>query len=230
MNEVLNDSLFFGAFLTIAGYMAGDFIKAKLKLAVFNPLLTAMLLIIAVLLAFKIDYGIYEKGADYISYFLVPATVCLAVPLYQKVMLLKKHALAILAGITGGVITNGVLVLALSLLFKLDYTQYVTLLPKSVTTPIGIGISKELGGVEAVTAAVIVITGVVGNVSAEWMCRVFHITEPVAKGIALGSASHVVGTTKAMEMGEIEGAISSLSIVVSGILTVAAAPLFAKLF
>lgn len=230
MNNFLEESLFFGTFLTILAYSAGNALKKRFKIALFNPLLIAMVVIIVFLSAFKIDYGIYSKGASYISFLLTPATICLAVPLYRQLSLLKKHALAILCGILAGVLTNAVLVLSLSALLKLDHVQYVTLLPKSITTPIGMGISEELGGMASITAAVIVITGVLGNVMAEFLCRIFHIKEAVAKGIALGSSSHVVGTAKAIEMGEIQGAISSLSIVVSGLLTVVAAPLFASLY
>lgn len=230
MNEFLEESLFFGAFLTILAYSAGAALKKRFKTALLNPLLIAMVAIIAVLMLFKIDYSTYSRGASYISFFLTPATICLAVPLYRQLSLLKKHAAAIFCGILAGVLTNAVLVLSLSVLLKLDHVQYVTLLPKSITTPIGMGISEELGGMASITAAVIVITGVLGNVMAELLCRIFHLKESAAVGIALGSSSHVVGTAKAMEMGEVQGAISSLSIVVSGLLTVVAAPLFARLY
>lgn len=230
ISGLLEDSIFFGGFITVISYLIGDRLKQRFKLAVFNPLLIAMLLIILFLSVFRIDYKIYEKGASYISYFLTPATICLAVPLYEKLSILKKNAPAILGGILAGILTNGVLVLILAGFFKLSHSQYVTLLPKSITTPIGIGISEELGGIPAITAAIIVVTGVVGNVLAKAMCRLFRVEEPVARGIALGSASHVVGTAKAMEMGETEGAASSLSIVVSGLLTVILAPVFAGLY
>lgn len=230
MNEFLEESLFFGAFFTILAYFAGSALKRRFKTALFNPLLIAMAIIIAVLSVFKIDYGIYEKGASYVSFFLTPATVCLAVPLYRQLSVLKKHALAVFCGILSGVLTNAVLVLVLSVMLKLNHVQYVTILPKSITTPIGVGISNELGGVAAITAAVIVITGVLGNVMSEILCRIFGIKEPVAQGIALGSASHVVGTAKAMEVGETQGALSSLSIVVSGLITVVFAPFFASLY
>jgi len=140
---------------------------------------------------------------------------------------LKKNWKAIFAGIASGVLTSLLCVLALVLLFGLSHEEYVTLLPKSITTAIGIGISEELGGYVSITAAVIIITGVLGNVIGETILKIFRITEPVAKGVALGSASHAIGTAKAMELGEVEGAISSLSIVVSGIMTVIGASLFA---
>lgn len=158
---------------------------------------------------------------------LTPATVCLAVPLYQKLELLKQNWKAILAGILSGVLTALVCVLAMSVMFGLSHQEYVTFLPKSITTAIGMGVSEELGGSVTLTVAVIIISGVLGNVFAPAVCRLFRIKEPIAKGIAIGSASHAIGTAKAMEMGEVEGAMSSLSIAVSGLLTVIGASIFA---
>ena len=159
---------------------------------------------------------------------LTPATICLAVPLYEQIELLKKNYKAIIIGIVAGVVTSMTSVLLLVLLFRLDYASYVTLLPKSITTAIGMGVSEELGGYVPITVAVIIVTGVIGNMLAETVCRAFKIYDPVAKGIAIGSSSHAIGTAKAMEMGEVEGAMSSLSIVVSGILTVIGANIFAN--
>ena len=126
-------------------------------------------------------------------------------------------------------LTSILCVLAGCVIFGLSHEQYVTLLPKSITTAIGMGVSEELGGIVTITVAVIIITGVFGNMMAEFVCKVFRIQEPVAKGIAIGSAAHAVGTAKAMEMGDIEGAMSSLSIAVAGLMTVVAAPLFAEI-
>lgn len=230
MNALLKESLFFGALVSLAAYEAGLFIKKKWGLAVFNPLLIAIALVIAFLLLFHVDYETYDAGAKYLSYFLTPATVCLAAPLYEQMELLKKNAAAIMAGILSGALTSMGCVLVLCALFGLSHTEYVTLLPKSITTAIGMGVSEELGGIVTVTVAVIVITGVIGNMAAEAACRIFRITDPVAKGIAIGSASHAVGTAKAIEMGEVEGAMSGLSIAVSGIVTVLLAPLFAGFY
>lgn len=230
MNALLKESLFFGALVSLAAYEAGLFIKKKWKLAVFNPLLIAIALVIAFLLLFHVDYETYDAGAKYLSYFLTPATVCLAAPLYEQMELLKKNVAAIMAGILSGALTSMGCVLVLCALFGLSHTEYVTLLPKSITTAIGMGVSEELGGIVTVTVAVIVITGVIGNMAAEAACRIFRITDPVAKGIAIGSASHAVGTAKAIEMGEVEGAMSGLSIAVSGVVTVLLAPLFAGLY
>ena len=227
MSEVLGDSLFFGMVVSVLAYQAGLWIKRKWKLAVFNPLLISIFLVIAVLLIFDVDYERYNEGAKYLSYLLTPATVCLAIPLYEQLEQLKKNAKAIAAGILSGVLSSLVSVLALAAAFGLSHEEYVTLLPKSITTAIGMGVSEELGGIVTITVAVIIVTGVLGNIIAELVCKIFRIHEPVAKGIAIGSASHAIGTAKAMEMGEVEGAMSSLSIAVSGLLTVIGASVFA---
>lgn len=227
MKEFLSDSVFFGVLISIATYECGILLKRKWKLAVFNPLLLSVLAVMGLLTVFRIDYQIYYEGAKYLSYLLTPATVCLAVPLYEKIELLKQYAGAIMGGILSGVLTSMVTVLACALLFGFTHEQYVTLLPKSITTAIGMGISEELGGMVTITAAVIIITGVLGNMIAELVLRLFCIEEPVARGIAIGSASHAIGTVKAMELGEVEGAMSSLSIAVAGLLTVVGASVFA---
>lgn len=229
MREFLNESIFWGVAISVVTYELGVFLKKKLKWPICNPLLISIVAVIVFLAAFDIPYESYNAGAKYLSYLLTPATVCLAIPLYEQTQLLKKNFKAIAAGLISGVITSGVCVFALALLFGLNHTEYVTLLPKSITTAIGMGISEELGGYVTITVAVIVITGVIGNILAETVCRLFRIEEPVAKGIAIGSSSHALGTVKALEMGEIEGAMSSLSIAVAGLLTVIAAPLFANL-
>lgn len=230
MSNFLENSVFFGVFISIITYEIGVLIKKKLKLAIFNPLLISIALIIVFLLAFHIKYNVYESGAQYLSYFLTPATVALAVPLYEQIEPLKKNWEAIVAGILSGALTSALCVLAVALIFQLDHKQYVTLLPKSITTAIGMGLSEELGGIVTITVAVIVVTGVIGNMFAESICKLFHITDPVAKGIGIGSASHAMGTAKAMEMGEIEGAMSSLSIAVSGLLTVVVSIIFAQIY
>ena len=150
------------------------------------------------------------------------------IPLYQQIKLLKENVVAIFAGIISGVLTSLVCIFAFALIFNFGHEEYVTLLPKSITTAIGMGISEELGGYVTITVAVIIITGVLGNICGEAVCKIFKITNPVAKGIALGTSSHAIGTAKAMEMGEIEGAMSSLSIVIAGICTMVGASVFAN--
>ena len=214
MNELFKTSVFFGMFITLLSYGIGAALKKKLRLPVFNPLLVAIILTILFLSLFRVDYEAYNEGAKYISFLLTPATICLAVPLYEQFELLRKNYRAVLAGIFSGVLTSLCSILILAKLFRLDHASYVTLLPKSITTAIGMGVSGELGGYVPITVAVIIVTGVIGNMFAETICRVFRIRDPIAKGIAIGTSSHAVGTAKAMEMGAVEGAMSSLSIVV----------------
>lgn len=230
MIQLLQNSLFFGGIVTLLAYEIGLLIRHKFKLAIFNPLLIAVTLIIVLLKVCNIQYSVYEKGAVYINYLLTPATVALAIPLYEQLQILKKNAIAIFTGIIAGTVAGTVAglasVLGLSVLFGLTHEQYVTLLPKSITTAIGMGISEELGGIVTISVAVIVLTGIFGNIMAEYILKWFHITDSVAKGIAIGTSSHAMGTAKAIEMGEVEGAMSGLSIAVAGMITVIGANIF----
>lgn len=220
MMEFLADSSYFGLALTIALFGGATLLKRKFKLAILNPILLSSAVIIALLAVFHIDYAIYDKSASYLSYLLTPATICLAIPLYENLTTLKRNALAILSGILAGVISNAVIVGLIALAFHLDHTQLVTLLPKSITTAIGMGVSEELGGIVSITIAAVIITGVFANIIADFVFRLFHIREPVARGIALGTSGHAVGTAKAAELGETEGAMSGLAIATAGLISV----------
>ena len=228
MKEMFCNSTFFGVMISILCYELGMFLKKKFNHPIINPLLISTCAVIILLLVLHVDYTSFNSGAKYLSYLLTPATVCLAIPLYEQLELLKNNIKAIMAGILSGIVTSLTCVLGLSLLFHLNHVEYVTLLPKSITTAIGMGVSAELGGVVTITVAVIIMTGVIGNIISETVCRLFHIKEPIAKGIAIGSASHAIGTARAMELGEVEGAMSSLSIAVTGLLTVVAASIYAN--
>ena len=230
MNETLSSSMFFGLFLTLAAYMLALRIKKRFNSGLVNPLLIAIVLCIAVLLLLNIDYETYNQGAKYISGFLTPATVCLAVPLYTQLDKLKKNFRAIMAGILSGVIASLGSILIMAKIFGFSREEYITFMPKSITTAIGMSISREMGGNVAITVTVIILTGVFGNIICQSVLKLFKIHNKIAKGIAIGTASHAIGTSKAMEIGEIEGAMSSLSIVVSGILTVILANLFVRLY
>ena len=229
MNGFLENSAFFGVALSLCAYGLGVVVQKHVKCPLLNPLLVSAALIIALLVGAHIDYEVYNAGAKYLSYLLTPATVCLAVPLYEKLSLLRRDGAAVLTGVLAGVLTTLVSVLLLSAAFGLSHAEYVTLLPKSITTAIGMGVSEELGGHVTVTVAAIIATGMTGSTIAPGLCRLLKIHDPVAKGVAIGTASHAMGTSKAMEMGETEGAMSSLAIVVSGILTVAVVPFFSEL-
>lgn len=229
MSRLFCEATYFGAMISLAAYFFGIELKKRLKISVLNPLLVAIIITIGILAVFHVDYESYYAGAKYLSYLLTPATICLAIPLYEEFEVLKKNALAVLAGICSGVITSLISIVFFALIFGFTHEEYVTFLPKSITTAIGMVVSEEFGGFVSITVAVIVITGVVGNVIAEGILKLFHIDEPVAKGVAIGTSSHAIGTTKAMEIGEVEGALSSLSIVVAGLLTVVFANLFSQI-
>ena len=229
MHNFLAESVYMGVMLTLGTYCIGIWLKKVSGWTLMNPLLVSIVLSIGFLCATGTSYESYAKGADVISYLLTPATVCLAVPLYEQIEHLKRNYHAVATGITAGVLGSMTSILGMVLLLGMDHQAYVTLLPKSITTAIGMGVSEELGGNVPVTILVIVITGITGNIFAEKFLRLIKVKEPIAKGIAIGSASHVIGTAKAMEMGQTEGAMSSLAIVTSGVLTVITASLFAQL-
>lgn len=228
MKELIDNSVYIGVLISLASYALGVWLRKKIGLSFFNPLLVSIILVILFLSVSGISYSTYAESADYISFLLTPATICLAVPLYEQFKLLKKNWKAVVAGIVSGVVSSLVCIFLMALLFRFDHQTYVTFLPKSITTAIGMGVAEELGGYVSLAVVVIVITGVLGNVIAEAVLKLFKIEEPIAKGIAIGSSSHAVGTAKAMEIGQIEGAMSSLSIVVCGLLTVIGASLFAN--
>ena len=228
LNSFLQNSAFFGIVMSIFAYGVGCLIRKKSGFAILNPLLISILMVIAVLKVGKIDYKAYYSGVELLNWLLTPATICLAIPLYENIQLLKNNWKALAAGIGSGVLTSALCVFFLSHLFQLKHAEYVTLLPKSITTAIGIGVSEELGGYVTITVAIIIVTGILGNIFAEPICRTAGIRNPVARGVAIGTSSHAIGTSKAMEMGKTEGAISSLSLVVAGLLTVISASVMAK--
>ncbi len=228
MNDFFRESMFAGVTLSLVAYLIGTLLKKKFKLGNFNPLLISIVVSIVVLVVGKVDYYTYNEGAKYLSWLLTPATVCLAIPLYEQWGLLLKNFKAVMLGLVAGTITSLTTVLALALICGLSHEEYVTLLPKSITTAIGMGVSEELGGYVTITVAVIIITGVLGNIFGELICKIFKIDEPISRGLAFGASSHAIGTAKALEIGEVEGAMSSLAISVSGILTVALSSLYAN--
>lgn len=230
MDSLILSSATVGIVISLLAYEIGLAAQRKWKLAILNPLLISIILVIGFLVLFHVDYDSYNNSAQYLSYLLTPATVCLAIPLYLQLDLLKKNIGAILIGVFSGVLASLGSVLAMTVLFGLDHKQYVTMLPKSITTAIGMGVSEELGGYVTITVAVIIITGVIGNMSAEFICKMFRIKSSISRGLAIGTASHAVGTARAMELGEVEGAMSSLAIVVCGLCTVVGASIFSYIW
>lgn len=230
VSDIVALSATFGVVISIIGYGLGVLLRNKTGIGIFNPLLISIIFVMVILSVFHIDYRDYNSSAKYLSYLLTPATVSLAVPLYLHIDRLRRNWVGIAVGLISGSITSMGSVLVMSVLFGLSHKQYVTLLPKSITTAIGMGVSDELGGLVTISVAVIIITGILGNVLAVTICRLFRITDPVAKGLAIGAAAHAIGTSKAMEMGDIEGAMASLAIVVNGLITVIGASFFAMLY
>ena len=224
MSALLNTPVF-GILLSVVAFEIGIIVSRKTKNPLLNPLLVAIILVILVLMGLDIPKEQYDLGGSFILFFLGPATVVLAVPLYKQIELLKKDLVPILIGISVGSATSILSVILLSRLFHVDLSVAVSMLPKSVTTAIGMEISKEIGGIVSLSVAVIVLTGITGAVIGPGLLKLFRISDDVAQGIAIGTASHAVGTSKAMELGETQGAMSGLSIGIAGIATVILVPL-----
>ena len=229
MNSFLQNNVYFGFFLAIGSYLIGVYLQKRFPYTIFNPLLVSTLICIAVLLLFRIDYEVFDAGASHITYFLTPCTVCLAIPMYRHIMVLKKNLAAILISIFSGCLAAALSIWGLCKLFHLNAEVYHSLQPKSVTTAIAMGVSEELGGITTLTVAAVVVTGLFGAVAAKSLLRIFRIKHPIAVGLAIGNSAHALGTSRAMEIGELEGAMSSLAVVVAGIVTVLLASIFSGL-
>ena len=219
MSEIFS-SPYFGVALSVAAFGIGVKLQQKLKTPVCNPLIIAIVLIAGVLLIFKIPYEAYNVGGEIINMFLAPATACLAVAIYTKIKILKQYWLPILVGCTVGSAASMLSVYGMCRLFGLDESLTVSLIPKSVSTPIAVSIAEPAGGVVPITVVAVIGTGILGSIIAPLLIRVFKVTDPMAAGLAIGASSHAVGTSKAIELGEVEGAMSGLAIGVCGIITV----------
>ncbi len=230
MDSIVQSSAYFGFFITLFGYWVSTQIAKRMRSTLCNPLLLTIIFIIAFLKLADISYASYDNGAKYINYFLTPSTVCLAVPLYRQLKLLKEYAGAILISIMSGTAACAIMVFGLAKLFLLENSIYASLVPKSITTAIALGMSEELGGLSAVTVMAVFVTGILGAVIANTVFKIFKIEDPVAQGLAMGTASHAIGTSKALELGEIQAAMSSLAIAVTGILTVIVGPIVAGFY
>lgn len=229
MNDFFRESLYAGTTISLVAYVFGVMLKKKYNKPIFNPLLISIIFSIIILLVANVDYEVYNQSTKYLTWFLTPATVCLAIPLYEQLEVLKRHWPAVVFSILAGVAINGISIYIIAKIMKLSHKEYVTMLPKSITTAIGMGLSEEMNGYVTITVAVIVITGVIGNMFGELVCKIFRITNSIAKGLSIGTSAHAMGTAKAMEMGEVEGAMSSLSVAVTGLMTVGAVLIFENL-
>jgi len=230
MQDFLQQTSYFGFVITIAVYCLALQIKKKTKLSILNPLLITVVILVAILLTFNISYETYNIGAKYISYFLTPTTVCLAIPLYKQVRMLRKNILGILSGILAGVIANAAVVVLLTKVFGMGNELGSSLLAKSITAPIAIGLTDELGGIPSITVFAVVLSGIIGAAIAPTVFKLLHIKDKTAQGLACGTSAHGSGTTTALELGEIQGAMSGLAIIVTGLITTIVAPIVAHLF
>lgn len=230
MQDFLQQTSYFGFVITIVIYYLSLYIKNKTKLSILNPLLVTTIIIVAILLVFNINYETYNIGAKYISYFLTPTTVCLAIPLYKQIKVLKKNVIGILSGILAGVIANAAVIVLLTKIFKMNNELGTSLLSKSITAPIAIGLTDELGGISSITVFAVVLSGIIGATIAPTIFKLLHIKDETAQGLACGTSAHGSGTTTALELGEIQGAMSGLAIIVTGLITTIIAPIVNHIF
>ena len=211
--------------LTLGAYQIGLWCQKKVKSAIANPILIAVVLILLFMLATGLSNQTYQAGTKLFTWLLTPATVCLAIPMYQQLQVLKKNLPAIVVGVAGGAISCLFMVLGFGLLFRFDPALTASLLPKSVTSAIGVPLSEMAGGISAITTTVIVLTGIVANIFGTLCCKIFGLKDPISQGVALGTSGHVIGTAKANELSPLTGAVSSLSLVTAGLLTAVIFPL-----
>lgn len=220
MKEIVFSSPFFGITISIVAYSIGVWLNKKTKMAIINPLLISYVIIIPLLVLLNIPLEWYKRGGDIINMFLSPATAVLAITVYRQRKLLKDHILSVIVGSIAGSLTSILVVYALCRLLLMPDEITVSMLSKSITTPMAIAVSESLGGIEAVTVLAVIITGISGNILGPILIKVFRIKNEIAQGMAMGAASHAVGTSKAIELGEVQGALSSIALVMSGIITV----------
>lgn len=219
MRELLSaDTYFFGA-LTVIAFALASALQKKTKLVILNPIMVSAFGIIALLSVLDIPVEVYQSGCRVLSYLLTPATICLAISFYEQLSKMKKHLVPILAGVLAGTLCSAGSIYLLSRLCGLPDTIMLSILPKSITSAVGIPLSEEIGGIGALTMAAISITGISANILAPTYCKWFRLEDPVSQGVAIGTASHVIGTARAMEMGKLTGAVSSLSLTIAAIVT-----------
>lgn len=225
MTELLRSLSLFSLVLTIGAYQVGLWCRKKWDSPICNPILIAVVLVIVVLLVTGVPVDTYQSGTAWIQWLLTPATVCLALPLYEQLKVLRKNLPAILTGVAAGTLVSLASIVALCRLFHLDPQISVSLLPKSITTAMGIVLSTQNGGIASLTTGAIIATGILGSLSGATACKLLKLEDPIAQGVAFGTASHVIGTAKANELGSLQGAVGSLSLTVAGILTAVLFPL-----
>ena len=220
MSEILSSSSFFCIALTVTAFCIGAACQAKWKKAIFNPIMIGAVLVMLALYWLDIPVEQYQLDCKPLTYLTTPATICLAIAFYEQLQKLKQHLPAILIGVTGGTVFSLLSVWALSHLFDFSDVLTVSLLPKSITSAIGVVLSEQAGGVPALTTAVIIITGIFGNITGPFLAKLFRLHDPISQGVGFGTASHVIGTSRATEISPLLGAVSSLSLTLAGLITV----------
>ena len=214
--------------LTLAAYSFGSFLQRKTKLVVLNPILVGAVIVVIVLSLLDLPCKTYLEGCKALQFWLTPATVCLSIAFYQQFQSLKKHIWAISAGVFAGSVCSLCFIYTMCRFFDLDQAVMISLLPKSITTAIGTAVVDELGGLSAITTFAIAVTGIFGYIVGPALCKIFKIKDPIAQGVSFGTASHVVGTTKASELSQLTGAVSSLSLTLAGLISVVILSFFAQ--
>lgn len=230
MSEFLSGSSLWAIALTLGAFQLGSWVQKKTGIAFLSPILTGAALIILLLLLFKVPNARYQQGVTHLSFLLTPCTVCFGIPLYKQLDRLKGNLTAVFAGVAAGAVSGVLIIAGMCFFLRTDNAVSIALLPKSITTAMALPLSENAGGLVPLTAAAVILSGIFGNVAGEGMCRLAKIRHPIAKGVAFGTASHVAGTAKAAEISELSGAVSSLSLVVAGILTAVAVPFILPLF
>ena len=219
MNELLSSDTYFFSALTVIVFALASALQKKTRLVLLNPIMISGFAIIGILCLLDIPVQVYQAGCRVLTYLLTPATICLAIAFYEQIGKMKKHLLPILLGVLTGVLCSAGSIYILAKLFELPDVILLSLLPKSVTSAIGVPLSEEIGGIGALTMAAICITGISGNILAPFYCKLFRLDDPISQGVAIGTASHVIGTTRAMEMGQLTGAVSSFALTIAGLVT-----------
>ncbi len=230
MIEFFSTSESFGFVLTLVMFLIASLINRKYPNPFTTPLFLGTVFVILFLTMFDVSYASYNSSAKYITYFLLPVTVCFAVPMYRHLTLLRRYAWSIFFGMLIGVVSSVLTVVLVCILFGLGDLVARSMVSISVTTAIAVDITQELGGVVALTVSSVIVTGILGASVSEWICRKIGLVNPIARGLAIGNASHAAGTSRAMLISPQDGAASSLAIVISGILTAIIAPLVISIY